>query len=357
MISFIIDIDHLVDNISEFLFRKELFNCSLVSKQWSIAFNPVLWRRVDTERMKRDSFAAMSRHSHNVRSIIVHYDYVHSIFQPFFPNLRTLKFPISPSIHQRGVSIRTITYFLQSLPSVKRLKLNFDSMAGFYSGFEDLLCALETHPNIDQLDIRFMTKIFGESILRLIQTCRRYKSINVLFGPRTSINDWREMRFDNKAIPQVVQYQDTKLRELTIPLGLFEESEKIVKILGYCPMLERLDISSLSGNDTVKAVCEHLPKCTLLNHLRISNGGRNSEKVIAEVIQSIGRDGGKHGQIRLKSFLAPHCPISEFDGQLLKSLIKLFSGVMTTIEIGDMAPRVEETKSVQRLLYKIVYTR
>src|SRR5690348_7619132 len=89
----IIDIDLLVDNISESLSRGELFNCSLVSKQWLMAFNPILWRKVDTKSMKYYSLLALDHHNHEVRSIIAHYEYVYSISQPFFPNLSILEFP------------------------------------------------------------------------------------------------------------------------------------------------------------------------------------------------------------------------------------------------------------------------
>ncbi|KAF8984295.1 hypothetical protein BGZ46_008383 [Entomortierella lignicola] len=337
MILSIFDIPHLNERVTQYLTRKEIFHCTLTSKQWSNWFIPALWNRIDAVSDKCD-LLTLARHHDHVRSITNYNSnsVPNIITLASFPNLNSLQYFFEQS--SSLVKSKRLEH-ISKLPSLRKLDIHMSDQ--LQCATKEFLQLLASIPTLRQLEV---TASGMPSILflpQLLETCRLYDSLSLNFSFVKTIGESEELLNVDIAIWQV---GELNLRDLTLETDRLPPMI-ISSILRFCPLLRRLTLKSVSDPEILQALADLFREnfCPQLEHLTLECLTMLIvlDDTIEKSIQAIGRPNkkqvesihGDFGEIGTKGLKSFGILFPLYYHPSAQSLVECHANTITTLDL------------------------
>ncbi|KAI7822989.1 hypothetical protein BC939DRAFT_452453, partial [Gamsiella multidivaricata] len=360
-------IPHLRDEVTQYLTRCDLAQCSLVSKQWSSWFTPTLWHTINP-RHHRTEYSTLAKHRDHIRELIdadsafASNDYLWPL-----PNLRQLEIYDGYSTYHMVESQLKLLRFLQTTePSFLRtFKIEF--LLHLESVQIQLLETLLHLPQLKKLDLQSYKHASPIYIQQLIQTCSRLDSLTLRSETYDGDSNERSMAMCQAAKRAMELMPETRLRELKYNFG---QLDLLPSLLRRCPLLESLDIRAIYNLGTWKEIisvfedgaCPRL-RCLYLGSAYILDSSRLDVGLLRSLARK--RDSNYTGndtwnqerQCGLESFAVVN---GSFESTLALALVEYHSTTLTslkvswaTIRLSDLATLLSGLPRLQSLVIRV----
>jgi hypothetical protein len=284
------DIPLLNNEICQYLSRKDLARCVLVSKTWAAWFSPALWRVLDCGRRTPDSLTLTRRGEHILVVRDISMESAAAIREQLSSlNLQGLEFKAhgkEGGMHRAEIRVLPVLERIRTLQHLDiTLSLDLDHIN------QQWIRTLEALPHLESLSLRCERFVEGKTIQKLLQMCERFERLSLVFQGGVCIEEedrqgYRDARAAIEKMPAM------RLRDLSICLGFELVEENIFQpLLERCPRMEKLEIGGCHKEESTtlrhlfKSLKENkLPK---LRHLRPGNTVRYAQEAFAEALSSV----------------------------------------------------------------------
>ncbi|KAF9343841.1 hypothetical protein BGX34_006317, partial [Mortierella sp. NVP85] len=255
------DIPLLNNEICQYLSRKDLTRCVLVSKTWASQFSPVLWRDLDCSN-KTPGILAFTRQQDYIRTVCNIRIECNSIIREQLASLplQRLEFDErSSGILRKQMRVMSV---LERIPTLQHLKI---SLSLDYSTIhQQWIRTLEALPGLESLTLTCRRLMNGMALQKVLQACRglRYLSVTLTgYDDELEEEDRQEYKEAREAIRSM---PPMRLCELFFNSFADVVQENILQpLLERCPSMEKLHIVDVRSGLTL----EHLTKTLKENKL------------------------------------------------------------------------------------------
>ncbi|KAI7822987.1 hypothetical protein BC939DRAFT_452446, partial [Gamsiella multidivaricata] len=248
-------IPHLKDEVTQYLTRCDLAQCSLVSKQWSSWFTPTLWHTINRRHPQIESSTLIKYRDHIRELIGVDTAFASKDDLWPLPNLRRLEQDNGHSLFTMVESNLRLLRLLQMTELFFLRTLKLELFLDLESVQARLLETLLHLPQLKKLDLQSRKHASPIYIQQLIQTCSRLDSLTLGFESYDEDLNEKSMARRQAAKRAMELMPVTRLRELKY---YFEQPDQeralLPSLLRRCPLLESLDIRPIRGPRALKEI-------------------------------------------------------------------------------------------------------
>ncbi|KAF9348488.1 hypothetical protein BGX34_002458 [Mortierella sp. NVP85] len=290
------DIPLLINEICQYVSRKDLTRCVLVSKAWAASFSTVLWRDLDCRRATPDILTLTKQREH-IRSMRNITWWKAGNIREALPllHLQGLEFDDSGGHGLHRMEIRVLP-LLEKIPTLQHLRISL-------SLDHDNVCqqwirTLTGLSQLESLSLRCQEFVDGKVIQDVLRLCHGLErlSLEIPYGERfIEEEDLQEYRDAKMAIERM---PETRLRELSFrpdrislyPDGSLVEENIIMPLLGRCPRTEKLDLGWKYQESTLQHLSKLLKdnKLPRLRHFIIGYlEEKHLQKALAEALSHV----------------------------------------------------------------------
>jgi len=265
------DIPLLNNEICQYLSRKDLTRCVLVSKAWAGWLSPALWRDLDYRNETPDTLILTRQQEHirTVRNIPMECD------RPVRELLACLRLQRLVVSEMSGSSfpptIRTLR-LLERIPTLQHLQINLPLDLDHIH--QQWIRTIEALPCLESLTLECPRLVNGMVLLEVLQACRglRYFSLTVDgYEDELEEEDRQEYRDAGAAIERMPEMRLCELVLFSIPDIIMENI--FHPLLERCPRMARLHLANIGARTTWKHLAKTLNENKLpsLRHLTLGS--------------------------------------------------------------------------------------
>ncbi|KAI7822988.1 hypothetical protein BC939DRAFT_529183 [Gamsiella multidivaricata] len=334
-------IPHLRDEVTQYLTRCDLAQCSLVSKQWSSWFTPILWHTINRRHPQIESSTLIKYRDHIRELIGVDIAFASKDDLWPLPNLRRLEIydglkvyhTVEPQLKLLRLLQMTELFILQTLKI--GLLLHLESVQ--IQLFETLLHL----PQLKKLDLesrKYAPPIYTQ---QLIQTCSHLDSLTLSFGGYDEDSTERSMAGCQTAKRAMELMPETRLRELECDFEFSNlEMALLPSLLTRCPLLES-NAFDISSSELDVEIVRSLSRKSDSNYTGNDTWDRERQCGLETFAQSFGYFG---------DLMAP--ALVEYHSATLTSLKVSWPGICST-DLGTLLSGLPRLRSLHNILEAI----
>ncbi|KAK3823161.1 MAG: hypothetical protein J3Q66DRAFT_330988 [Benniella sp.] len=326
------DIPLLINEICQYLSRKDLTRCVLVSKTWAAWFTPTLWRDLDCGRVIPDAltFSGQREHIRVMRGFPM---WISRTTRELLPSLhlQRLEFRDSsgiPNTHRAEIRVLPL---LERIPTLQHLQISLS--LGHDNVCQQWIQTLAGLSRLESLSLKCDEFVDGKVIQDILRLCHRLERLS-LDIPKDEYDMEEENRQEYRDTKTVIERMpEMRLRELSFPSGVlsFDSNIPIVEenifqpLLGRCPRMEKLDLGWINQESTLQHLSKVL-KNNKLPRLRHFIIGRLRESHFQEALV----EALSHVECGIESLVFPDEPRDS----VIQSLIQHHSRSLTTLNFN-----------------------
>ncbi|KAF9361559.1 hypothetical protein BGX34_007068 [Mortierella sp. NVP85] len=261
--------------ICQYLTRKDLTRCVLVSKDWAAWFSPALWRDLDFRGRRSGDIHILSRHWEHVRVVRNICMWKAGTIREQLPLLRLQRLEIDREYslngsHHAQIRLLPVLGKISTLQHLQiSLELDRDNI------YQQWLRTFEALPQLESLGLRGGLFVSGKAILNFLQMCRRLKSLSLSFSGSEDYAEEEDRQEYRDARAEIERMPELRLCELSFvqagtDIRLVEENI-LQPLLGRCPRMEKLGLGWVNQESTMQYLFRTLQenKLVKLRHVSI----------------------------------------------------------------------------------------
>ncbi|KAF9358258.1 hypothetical protein BGX34_009001, partial [Mortierella sp. NVP85] len=247
--------------ICQYLLRKDLARCVLVSKAWAGWFSPALWRDLDCRNSTPD-ILILTRHQEHIRTVRNIPMDCNRPAREQLACLRLQRLEINEmSSGSFRPTIRTLR-LLERIPTLQRLHITLPlDLDHIHQQWMRTIRAL---PCLESLTLEYPRLVNGMVLLEVLQACRGLQYLSLTHHWLDEILEEEDEQEYKDAREAIRRMPPLRLCELSFSsLADVVEKNILQPLLERCPRMEKLHIADMCSGLTL----EHLTKTLKENKL------------------------------------------------------------------------------------------
>ncbi|KAK3823162.1 MAG: hypothetical protein J3Q66DRAFT_138599 [Benniella sp.] len=289
------DIPLLINEICQYLSRKDLIRCVLVSKAWAASFSMVLWRDLDCKRATPDILTLTRQRDHIriMRNISMR---IEGTIRELLPSLHLQRLEFWDISSGKGVhrsEIRVLP-LLEKIPTLQHLQISLS--LGHDNVCQQWIGTLAGLSRLESLSLKCDEFVDGKVIQDVLRLCHRLErlSLEIPNNDRHIEEENRQEYRDAKVA--IERMPEMRLRELSFTASAHLSYPALVEenilrpLLERCPRMEKLILGSIQQETTLQHLSKVLKdnKLPRLRHFVIGYlQGIHSQEALAEALSHV----------------------------------------------------------------------
>ncbi|KAK3823163.1 MAG: hypothetical protein J3Q66DRAFT_366347 [Benniella sp.] len=320
------DFPLLNNEICQYLSRKDLACCALVSKAWAAWFLPTLWRDLNC-RYRMIDVPTFSRHREHIRVLRnVSMENGRAI-RDQLPFLQLQRLEFGDNSNNNGVH-RTEMRALPALETISALQhLQITLSLDRDNVFQQWIRTLKNPLYLESLTLSCEQFLDGKVVLGVLRACQRLERLSLRLSGREIHTDEEDRQQYVETRAEIERMPEMQLRELSfISCTDLAEDNILQPLLKRCPRMEKLELAMMRQIYTLQHLSHALRENKLprLRYFLVGwLGSGNFQEAFAEVLS--------HVKCGLETFEFHSCP----SGVVTQSLIQHHARSLTTLHFDS----------------------